>query len=289
MTSPVRPATRRRRSRAALGRTVVLNAVGLVGALLFFFPVYWMVTSSIKPGRQLLSRTYDLVPNSVTLDNYVTAVTRPGFLTYLRNSVLVTVSAVLFSILVATMAAAVLSRMQFPGKRGFVLLIMVVQLAPFEALLIPLYLLMRDLDLLDQLPSLILIYFVSTLPFTVWTLRGFVDGIPVELEEAAQIDGCSRMKAFWRITFPLLAPGLVATSIYAFITAWNEYLYAYVFMGDQSKYTLPVWLSTFRTAFGADWGAIMAASTLFTLPVLVFFAVVQRRMVGGLVSGSVKG
>jgi N,N'-diacetylchitobiose transport system permease protein len=135
----------------------------------------------------------------------------------------------------------------------------------------------------------VLIYFIFTMPFTIWTLRGFVMAVPRELEEAAMVDGCSRLQAFMRVVFPLLAPGLVATSVFAFVTAWNEYLYAFVFMRDADKLTLPVWLGTFKTAFGTDWGGTMAASAMFTLPVLVFFLAIHRRLAAGLAAGAVKG
>jgi N,N'-diacetylchitobiose transport system permease protein len=169
------------------------------------------------------------------------------------------------------------------------MLVLIAQLAPTQALLIPLYLLMRDAGLLNQLPSLLLVYMTLTLPFTAWMLYGFVKGIPIELEEAAMIDGCGRWAAFRRVTLPLLGPGLVATSVFSFITAWNEYLFALVLMRDQDMQTLPVWLSTFRTAFSVDWGGIMAASVIYALPALIFFLIVQRKLVSGLTSGAVKG
>jgi N,N'-diacetylchitobiose transport system permease protein len=155
--------------------------------------------------------------------------------------------------------------------------------------LVPIWLVMNGFGLLNQIVSLVIVYFIFTLPFTIWSLRGFVAGVPVDLEEAAMVDGCSRFGAFWRIPLPLLAPGLVATSIFCFITTWNEFMYANSFMLDAQNFTLPIWLASFRTNFGTDWGATMAASTLFTLPVLVFFLVVQRRMVGGLTAGAVRG
>ncbi|HEY0803406.1 MAG TPA: carbohydrate ABC transporter permease, partial [Pseudonocardiaceae bacterium] len=148
---------------------------------------------------------------------------------------------------------------------------------------------MRNFKLDTSLTALVLIYFIFTLPFTVWTLRGFINGIPEDLEQAAMVDGCNRWTAFWKVTFPLLGPGLVATSVYAFITAWNEYLYAFVFLQDNAHYTLPVWLATFQTAFGTDWGGSMAASAMFTIPVLVFFLIVQRNLVAGITAGAVKG
>jgi N,N'-diacetylchitobiose transport system permease protein len=274
------------RSRPA---TVLLNALGVLAALLVAFPVFWMISTAFKPTNDILSYTPTLLPTSPTLEHFTRAVTQPLFLDYLRNSLVVVVVAVVASILTAALAALAVARMKWRGRSAYLLLIVLAQTAPLEALLIPVFLILRDANLLNQLPSLILTYFVITLPFAVWTLRGFVAAIPVELEEAAMTDGCSRVGAFWRVVFPLLAPGIVATATFAFITAWNEFMFALVLMQDQTKLTLPVWLSTFRTAFGTDWGATMAASTLFTLPVLVFFLLAQRHLVGGLASGAVKG
>jgi N,N'-diacetylchitobiose transport system permease protein len=216
-------------------------------------------------------------------------VTRPFFGDYLRNSLIVVSAAVVLSILVAALAALAVARMRWRGRRAYILLILLAQTAPLEALLIPAFIILRDAGLLNRLPALVATYFIVTLPFTIWTLRGFVAAIPVELEEAAMTDGCTRLGAYRRVVFPLLAPGLVATSIFAFITAWNEFVFALVLMQEQTKFTLPVWLSTFRTAFGTDWGGTMAASTLFTVPVLIFFLLVQRRLVSGLSAGAVKG
>ncbi|MCP2260622.1 carbohydrate ABC transporter membrane protein 2, CUT1 family [Streptoalloteichus tenebrarius] len=278
-----------REARAVTARRVALSAVGLVVAGLFAFPVYWMVSSAFKPTNQMQSTGYDLVPTSLTGEHFASAVGKAGFGDALRNSLTVTLVAVLFSLVAGLLAAVPLARLRFRGRKGFLLLVLVAQMAPFEALLIPMYLMMRDANLLDQMPGLVLVYFAATLPFTAWTLRGFVQGIPAELEEAAMVDGCGRWGAFRRVTLPLLGPGLVATSVFGFITAWNEFLFALVLFQDQSKRTLPVWLSTFQTAFGTDWGGTMAASTLFTLPVVVFFLIVQRNMVAGVTAGAVKG
>jgi N,N'-diacetylchitobiose transport system permease protein len=275
--------------RKSLTQRLGLGTLGVVVALLFVFPTYWMITSSLKTPGEVLSPSYDLVPLSVTFENFVSALTKPGFLTYLTNSLIVTIGAVLCSLVAGVLAAVPLSRMRFRGRKGFLLLVLVAQLAPFEALLIPMYLLMRDAGLLNQLPSLLLVYFAATLPFTCWMLYGFVNGIPYDLEEAAMIDGCSRAGAFRRVTLPLLAPGLVTTSVFSFITAWNEFLYAFVFMRDQNMQTLPVWLSSFRTAFSVDWGGIMAASVIYAVPALVFFIIVQRKLVSNLTAGAVKG
>lgn len=275
--------------RKTLTQRIGLGTLGVVVALLFVFPTYWMITSSLKTPGQVLSPDYDLIPLSATFENFVSALTKPGFVTYLTNSLIVTIGAVLCSLVAGVLAAVPLSRMRFRGRKGFLLLVLVAQLAPFEALLIPMYLLMRDAGLLNQLPSLLLVYFAATLPFTCWMLYGFVNGIPYDLEEAAMIDGCSRAGAFRRVTLPLLAPGLVTTSVFSFITAWNEFLFAFVFMRDQNKQTLPVWLSSFRTAFSVDWGGIMAASVIYAVPALVFFIIVQRKLVSNLTAGAVKG
>lgn len=274
---------RRRAGRA------VLNVAALAAAVVFAFPVYWMVVTAFKPADQIQTYVPVFIPSPPTLDNFAKALGQAHFGDFARNSVLVTGSTLVLAILVGFLSAATLSRARPRGLKGFLLIVAVAQMAPFEALLIPFYLVVRDVGLYNQLPSLVLVYFIFTLPFTIWSLRGFISGIPVDLEEAAMVDGASRVGAFLRVTLPLLAPGLVATSIFCFITAWNEYFYAFVFMTDVQNYTLPVWLASFRTSLGTDWGATMAASTLFTLPVLVFFLVVQNRMVGGLATGAVKG
>jgi len=272
-----------------MGQRVALNTVGVLVAVLFAFPTYWMITSAFKPSVELLTPDYDLIPLSITFDNFVAAINQPGFITHLTNSLIVTLGAVACSLVAGVLAAFPLARLRFRGRKGFLLLVLIAQMAPMEALFIPMFLLMQDAGLLNQLPSLLLVYFAMTLPFTVWTLRGFVQGIPFELEEAAMVDGCGRFAAFRRVILPLLGPGLVATSVFAFITAWNEFLYALVFMRDSDKQTLPVWLSSFRTVFGTDWGAIMASSVLYALPALVFFMIVQRKLVSGMTAGALKG
>ncbi len=267
-------------------RRWVLNAIGVLAAIAFAFPVYWMVVSAFKTTNDIQTYVPIFLPVP-TLDNFTRAINAPHFTEYLGNSVFVTFATLGLALVVGFLAAATVARVRIRGQRGFLLLVAIAQMAPFEALLIPFFLVMRDAGLDNHLTSLIVIYFIFTLPFTIWSLRGFIAGIPVDLEEAAMVDGASRVGAFMRVTMPLLWPGLVATATFCFITAWNEFLYANSLMRD--TFTLPVWLVSFRTTFGTDWGATMAASTLFTLPVLVFFLIVQNRMVGGLTSGAVKG
>lgn len=270
-------------------RKRLTSLLGLLVAAVFVFPIYWMVSTALKPANQLLSDDYDLIPLGVTFQHFIDGVSKPGFLASLENSLIVALAAVAFALIAGLLAAVPLARLRFRGRKGFLLLVLVAQMAPFEALLIPMYLMIRSFDLLDSLPGLILVYFAAALPFTAWTLRGFVKGIPVDLEEAAMVDGCGRWAAFRRVTLPLLGPGLVATSVFSFVTAWNEFLYALTFLSDTGNVTLPVWLSSFVSVFGTDWGGAMAASTVFTLPVLIFFLFVQRNLVSGVTAGAVKG
>src|SRR5690606_19334759 len=203
---------------------------------------------------------------------------------------LVTVASVLLALVVALLAAFAATRMRWRGRGAFVVMVFAAQMAPWEALLVPVFIIARGPDLLDPLALLTRAHFTITLPLTIVTLRGFLAGIPPELEEAAQVDGCSRLVAFRRVTFPLLAPGLMATSLFGFITAWNEFAFVNILIiKDQDKRTLPVWLSSFRDVFGTDWGATMAAAGLFALPVLLLFLFLQRRVGTGMTAGAVKG
>jgi N,N'-diacetylchitobiose transport system permease protein len=268
---------------------ILLTTIAVVLSLLWAFPVYWMAVTAIKPREDVISRTPVFLPTSPTLEHLRTAVSAPGFWTYARNSVVLTLGSVLLALCFALAASWASTRFRFRGRRAFLLLIMAAQLAPWEAMLIPIFIVYRDTGGLDVLLALIPLYMVMVLPFTVWTLRGFIAAVPLELEEAALVDGCSRRQAFRRIVFPLLAPGVMATSLFGFITIWNEFVFVNALMQSQENATLPRWISAFQTVFGTDWGATMAASTLFTLPVVAVFAILQRRAVGGLAAGAVKG
>ena len=264
------------------------NAAAVLVFGFFAFPVYWMVSTALKPSGEI--RTFDvkLFPSTLTFEHFRTAVSSAGFWTYFRNSVVVALSVTVLSVLVALLAATAVARFRFRGRRAYLVAILIVMMVPLEALVIPMYLTLRDADLLDLLPMLVATYMAFVLPFTVWTLRGFVAALPVELEEAAMIDGASRWGAFWRITFPLMAPGLIATAVFAFIQAWNEFILALTLM-ERDNQTLPVWLGTFKTAQGTDWGGLMAGSTIFAIPVVVFAVVLQGRIVTGAAAGAVKG
>lgn len=285
---PVRDQRAVRARRAKRLNKIWPNIVALVLSLLFVLPVYWMFASSLKQRADIITKdpVFFFVP---TFENYSTAFGADLFWTMARNSVMVTLGAVSLALIVALAASYAIARMRFRGRRGMVLVVMMAQMAPWEVLLIVIYLNARDLDMLNSLVGLTFIYFAMALPFTIWTLRGFIAAVPKELEESAMIDGCTRSQAFWKVIFPLLAPGLMATSIFGFIMAWNEFAVVLVLNKAPEAATLPLWLASFQTQFGNDWGATMAASSLVTIPVLILFLILQRRVTGGMSAGAVKG
>jgi N,N'-diacetylchitobiose transport system permease protein len=271
------------------GSRYVYDAAGLLIFVVMVFPIYWMVTTALKPGKEILSLDPVWFPSPITFDNFVSAMQVPFFWNDVVNSLTVVLTVVAISIIVAFLAAVAVARFGFRGRTAFIVMVIGVQMVPLNALVIPIYLLLDSVNQVDNLPGVIAYYLAVVLPFMVWTLRGFVHNIPVDLEEAAMVDGASRVGAFMRIVFPLVAPGLVATAIFGFIQAWNEYIIAYVLLSSSSKQTLTIWLASFTTQHGTDWGGLMAGATLTSLPVVVFFLLVQRRVAGGLTAGAVKG
>lgn len=268
------------------------SALALVCAAAWAFPVYWMVSSSLMSNARLRSATPSFWPVNPTLSNYAAVVEGSSFTSALRMSLLVTGVTVVAVIAFAFLAALAVSRFRFRGRTSFVLTILLVQMLPAEGLFIAQYKMLSGAQLLNSVLGISVLYTAAIVPFTIWMLRGFVAGVPIELEEAAMVDGLSRVQAFLRITFPLLAPGLVASGVYAFLQAWNEFTIALVALPAESAKTLPLWLRSFLSASanrGVDWGEVMAASALIAVPVIVFFLFVQGRMTSGLVSGAVKG
>jgi len=268
------------------------GAGAIVLAMLWAFPVYWMINSSFLPTSTLTALTPTFLPFGGSVANFQAVLFQSGFLKALGWSVVITAITLVVCIAFAFLAALAISRFRFRGRRSFVLAILLVQMLPAEALFIAQYKMIASVNLLNTALGVSVIYIAAVVPFTVWMLRGFVAGIPVDLEEAAMVDGLSRNKAFLRITFPLLAPGLVAAGVYAFLQAWNEFALALILLPDGDKQTLPLWLRTFIQSSAiqtTNWGQVMAASTLVAVPVIVFFMFVQGRMTAGLVGGAVKG
>ncbi|MGW0755248.1 carbohydrate ABC transporter permease [Streptomyces sp. NPDC002814] len=264
----------------------VTAVVLLIGCV---FPVYWMFSTAFKPTGDIISDDPVWFPTDVTFEHFKTATSVDHFWTYVTNSLIVTSLAVVFSLIIALAGSFALARMRFKGRRGFIVGFMLAQMAPWEVMVIAIYMIVRDASLLNSLVPLTVFYMMMILPFTILTLRGFVAAVPRELEEAAMVDGCTRATAFRRVILPLLAPGLMSTSMFGFITAWNEFPLVLVLNKEAEAQTLPLWVSSFRTAFGDDWGATMAASSLFAIPILILFVFLQRRAVSGLTAGAVKG
>jgi N,N'-diacetylchitobiose transport system permease protein len=275
-------------SRRALARAGY-NAAAVLVLLVTVFPIYWMVATGFKRGVDILSFEPRWLPIPGTLENYRAAIGKPHFLEDVRNSVIVVTVTVLVSLALAFLAALAAARYRFSGRALLVIMLIVIQMVPLEALIIPIYLTLDGAGQTDRLAGIIVTYLTFVLPFSIWTLRGFIVNIPEELEEAAMVDGCTRAGAFRRILFPLVAPGLVATAVFSFIQVWNDYLIAYVLLRSPEKQTLGIWLASFTTNHGTQWGGVMAGSTLFAIPAVVFFLLVQRRVVTGLTAGAVKG
>ncbi|MEA4945111.1 MAG: carbohydrate ABC transporter permease [Propionicimonas sp.] len=286
------------RPRFHLGK-FLLSLLAIVVALIWIFPVYWMLNSALLPNAVLQSATPRFFPFGGSLDNFVAVLSDGKFLGALQMSVTVTLLAVAVTLLFAFMGALAISRFKFRGRTTFVLALLFIQMLPAEGLFIAQYKMMSSLGEvtggvigLNNVLGISLLYIAAVVPFTVWMLRGFVAGVPADLEEAAMVDGCSRTQAFFRITFPLLAPGLVASGVYAFLQCWNEFTVALVILQKEDAMTLPLWLRTFilQSANRAtDWGQVMASSTLVAIPVIIFFLIVQGRLTSGLVAGAVKG
>ncbi|MEI3849531.1 MULTISPECIES: carbohydrate ABC transporter permease [unclassified Microbacterium] len=277
------------RPRRAVAR-VSLNAAALVVIVASLFPVYWMVNTSLLPASAVRSTTPHWWPDEFTLSNYQEALGDDSLVNALFNSMAVTGITLVVALAFAFLGAVAVSRYRFRTRTSFIVAILVIQMIPAEAMIVSVFRVLDGWYLLNTIIGLSFVYIAFVLPFTIWTLRGFVNGVPADLEEAAMIDGCSRSGAFWRITFPLLAPGLIATGVFAFIQAWNEFVFALVIMTRPESLTLPIWLRAFVQATKAtDWAVVMAASTIMAVPVIVFFLIVQHRMTSGLVSGAVKG
>ncbi|MCP2321715.1 N,N'-diacetylchitobiose transport system permease protein [Hamadaea flava] len=273
------------------------SAAGLLIAAVWAFPIYWMVSTAFKSGKDMYSATPQFVPLHPTGDNFADVFGDSTFWQAAANSLIATVLTVVLAMAVAFAAAVAVARFRFFGRRTFLMSILIMKMVPSIALVIPIFLTLTEiqdaslgaLQLTDAVPGLVIAYLAFALPFAVWALRGFVLGVPSELEEAAMIDGCSQVQAFRRVTLPLIVPGLVATSIFTMILAWNEYLLTYFLISSPEKYTLPLWLSHFVTTEGTSFGPLMAGATIIALPVAVFFMFVQRNLARGLTAGAVRG
>ncbi|MGI9149576.1 MAG: carbohydrate ABC transporter permease [Chloroflexota bacterium] len=286
-------ATRRR----PLPRIRPLDVLSVIWvALLLGFavvPMVWMFSTSLKGQFAALQQPPEWIPSHPTLDNYVTLLSPTGavgpvFLRYFLNSMIVSLTTTALGVLIAVPAAYAFSRFQFPGRDILFFAVLVRNMFPVVVFLIPLFILMRTLHLVNTHWSLILTYMTFGLPLSIWLLKGFYDNIPEELERSARIDGASRFKAFWLIIMPLSSPGIIATAIYVFIGAWNEYVYALTFLNSENLLTLPVGLQHFFTEFATNWPGLMAAAFIMSVPVVLMFMILQKQFVRALTEGAVK-
>ncbi|GGW87693.1 carbohydrate ABC transporter permease [Streptomyces lomondensis] len=273
-----------RRKHARLG----WNLLGLLVFLTAGFPLYWMLNTAFKPAKDAIDPDPSLLPTGLTFANFGRALDIADFWGPVGRSMVVSLAVVVIGMVVGLLAALAISRFAFRGRKIVIVGILAVQTVPLVAMIIPVFLLLNDLGQYDRLTGLIITYLTFILPFTVWTLRGFIVNIPKELEEAAMVDGCSRTGAFLRVVFPLLAPGMVATSVYGFIQAWNEYLYALMLLSQKNQ-TATVWLGNFTTKHGTEYAPMMAGATMMAVPIVALFLLVQRKMAAGLTAGAVKG
>jgi multiple sugar transport system permease protein len=268
-----------------------LQYLALGGYLVFLgFPLLWMLSTAFKGPRELVELHPSLVPTHPTLDNFVTAFTSQGLARSAWNSLQVSVAAAVLTVLISLPAAYALARFRTRVGVAAIGWVLVSQLFPFILLVIPLFLILKRLALVNTLPGLVLVYVVWSLPFALWMLQGFVRSIPRDLEEAAAMDGASRLQTLRRVVVPLLAPGVVATTLFAFVSAWNEFFFALVMLQDPEKATVPVTLARFVGIQGVvRLGPLAAGAFLATLPSLIVFGLLQRRLTSGILAGAVKG
>jgi ABC-type glycerol-3-phosphate transport system permease component len=267
---------------------IALMLLQLLLALLVLMPFFWMVSVSLKPPTEPFAIPARLWPDNPTIDNYITAF-RPEFRTYFFNSLVVSLSTVVISVTLGLLAAYSFTRAQLGVMSALVGLVVLAQMFPHSAIIIPIYKMMRSANLLNTYWSLILAYVSVTLPVAIWMLRGFLLKLPAALEESAAIDGATPLRVFWDIVVPLSRPGLIATSVYVLIVTWQEFLFALSFTSTKEMRTLPVGLNDFIGQYGIRYGELMASSVMVSLPVMAVFFFLQRYFVAGITAGAVKG
>lgn len=273
-------------------KKILIYGLAVMICIFSVFPFLWMVSTSLKPPTEIYQYPPTMVPAHLTTEGYQTILNANSgsfnFIRWIGNSLIVSIASTVFSIVVAALGAYALSRYRFAGRGGLMYTIMITQMMPASLLVIPLYIIMMQLKLLDSLFGLTLAYIAFTVPYCTWSLKGYFDTIPTALDEAARIDGCNSLNAFGRVVLPLAAPGLVATSIFAFVTCWNEFMFASVFMKNYDNWTIPVGLTTFKGQYSTNWNGIMAGGVIITVPVVILFLLMQKYLIAGMTAGAVK-
>ncbi len=261
----------------------------IIFTVVALYPVVNVFTISIRPNDRLLSTSLSIIPDNATFKQYVELFTNRPFLLWVWNSTLVSFVVTVTGVALASTAGYALSRFQFIGKQFSMLGLLTTQMFPATMLLLPMYIMLIKLGLINSYLGIIIIYSATALPFCVWQMKGYYDTIPLSLEESARIDGCSRWQAFYKIIFPLAAPALVITALFSFMTAWSEYIVAAQVLQDTTLYTLPLGLKSFQSNLTTEWGLYAAAALIVSIPVVFLFIILSKWLVSGLTLGSVKG
>lgn len=263
-------------------------AGALAVAVMVFGPLYWMVITALKSTGEVFTSPPRWFPEAPSFQNFIDALD-PAFLQFLGNSLLVSFATAVVCIVLAILASYTISRPKGRSGKSIIVVVLVSQLLPPAVLLVPLYRSAENLGLLNSHVGLVIAYLTFTLPVAIWLLHGFISAIPAELEESARVDGLSSFRAFFTVIIPLARPGIAATAAYIFFTAWQDFMFALVFLTDEDKRTLPLGVLGYIGQYTVDWGQLMAASTLLLIPIIVIFALVQKQFIAGLTAGAVKG
>ncbi len=274
-----------------LSLKIGIIVVALIVCLFCIFPFCWMISVSFKPASEVYAPP-TLFPKAPTLNGYRNMLATTGafsFTTWLKNSVIASLCTTLFSLIIATLGAYGLARFRFRGRNTLAYLILTTQVIPGALIIVPLYIIMSNLNLLDNMIGLILAYTTFTVPFCTWMMKGYFDSISPTIDEAAMVDGANRFQVFTRIVLPLSLPGLAATTIFAFISGWNEYVFASILLRSYENWTLPIGIASFQGQYDTNWGTLMAGAVMITVPVVVIFWLLQKHLVAGMTAGAVKG
>lgn len=268
--------------------TLSRHCVLIVFVLISVYPALNVLTISLRPNSQLRSTSLAIIPDDWTVQSYIQLFTQQAFLRWLGNSLLISVAVTATGVALAATGGYALSRFPFVGRKACMTAVVTTQMFPATMLLLPLYVLIAKLGLVNTFFGLLIFYTATALPFCLWQMKGFYDTIPVSLEEAARIDGCTRWQAFIRVTLPLAVPGLVITALFSFMTAWSEYIVAAQVLQDSDMFTLPLGLKSFQATMSTQWGLYAAAAILVSIPAVTVFMLVSRYLVSGLTVGGVK-
>lgn len=271
-----------------MDRWLTLRLPLAVMLIFTMFPFYWTINTAFKMDGDIVKRPVEYIPTAPTIDNFVIAWSNVGFATYFKNSLIVGASTVVLVLILSILSGYALSRYKFKGKRAFMVMLLCTQFIPRAMLIIPLFIIFKNLGLISSPLSLIITYAAVEIPFTTVLMSGFISNVPKELEEAAMIDGCNRIQSLRHVVFPLLVPGIVATGVFTLIYTWNEFLLALMLTNQQSKFTLPVGLSYMMGEFNVNYGALAAGSVIALVPAVLLFVYAQKHLVSGL-GGAVKG